>query len=334
MSEDKKFSYVDLFSGAGGMSLGFNEAGFKNVFSVEFNEKIAKTYEMNFPDHKLFVGDIKQLNNNDIDEMLQGRSVDVIVGGPPCQGFSMAGNPGRTFIDDPRNELFKEFVRVVSNIRPSIFVMENVARLATHNGGKTMEEILNSFQDLGYEVQYKVLQAADYSIPQKRQRVFIVGTIPGIEFHYPEPSGKVISVKDAIDDLPKLENGEVSEVPNHFAMKHSDQMLKKMSFISDGGSRDEIPESIRPKSGDARKYIKYDSKLPAYTVTGDNRKIFHYNQNRALSPRELARIQTFPDDFVFYGTSGSIQQQIGNAVPPLLAKQIAEQVKKALKGKK
>lgn len=330
---DVMYKYVDLFCGAGGMSLGFDSAFFKNIFSVEFDERIANTYNKNFPDHKLYVGNILDLSSSDIYNLMNGSSVDVVIGGPPCQGFSMAGNPGRTFVNDPRNKLFREFVRVVSFIKPKIFVLENVSRMATHNHGKTIKEVIKEFSKLSYNVQVKVIQASDYGVPQKRKRVIIVGTLDGFNFSYPIPSHKVISVKEAIGDLPPLKSGESSDIPNHIAMNHSKQMLEKMSYVPDGGNRLSIPENIRPKSGDARKYIRYDSSKPSVTITGDNRKIFHYSQNRALTPRELARLQTFPDDFIFYGTSGSIQQQIGNAVPPKLAKQIAYSVKKSLEGK-
>src|SRR5699024_152403 len=139
-----------------------------------------------------------------------------------------------------------------------------------------------------------------------------------------------ISVKEAIKDLPALANGEKSSIPNHSAMKHTKQMLEKKYYVTDGGNRNDIPEELRPKSGDARKYIKYDSSQPSVTITGDMRKIFHYEQNRALTSRELARLQTFPDSFVFEGASISVQQQIGNAVPPKLSEGVAKNVRKSL----
>ena len=165
-------------------------------------------------------------------------------------------------------------------------------------------------------IKYKVLNSADYGIPQERRRSFIVG-VKGSEnkFKYPRIKTKKVTIKEAIDDLPKLNSGESSEIPNHIAMNHSHQMLEKMKYVKDGGNRMDIPEKIRPKSGD---------------LTGDMRKIFHYNQNRALTCRELARIQTFPDSFIFVGNSGKIQQQIGNAVPVKLAEQIASQVREVL----
>ena len=151
-----------------------------------------------------------------------------------------------------------------------------------------------------------------------------------MKFEYPTPHKKIITIKEAINDLPKLESGETSNIDLHNAMKHSEQMLVKMSYVKDGGNRDDIPENIRPKSGDARKYIRYDSNKPSCCVTGDMRKIFHYSQNRALTCRELARLQTFPDSYKFVGSSIQIQQQIGNAVPCKLAFAVANECKRCL----
>lgn len=330
MNERYEMNYVELFSGAGGLSLGFEKAGFQNVFSVEFDEVISETYQYNFPNNNLIVSDVKNISDNQIIDVIGNQTVDVVIGGPPCQGFSLAGKNGRTFVDDERNYLFREFVRFVSVIKPKMFVMENVARMASHNRGETIREIIREFENIGYNVQYQILQAADYEVPQKRQRIFVVGTT-GQQFEFPLAREQKITVEMAIGDLPPLESGEESTVPNHIAMKHTEQMLEKMSYVSDGGTRDEIPEIIRPKSGDIRKYIRYKSSEPSVTVTGDMRKIFHYKQNRALTGRELARLQSFPDDFIFKGKSISIQQQIGNAVPPKLSYAVAVEVKKALK---
>lgn len=327
-------TYIDLFCGAGGLSLGFDKAGFDNIFSVEFNPDFAKTYKRNFPTHNLIIDDVRNIDNEQIKELVGNNEVDVIIGGPPCQGFSIAGNIGRTFIDDERNRLFKEFVRFVTCVQPKMFVMENVAAMATHLKGKTIKTIIDAFENagIGYKVKYEVLNSAQYGIAQERRRIVVVGVRNNIdsEFSYPIKSDKVYTIKDVIGDLPKLNSGESSDVPNHVAMKHSAQMLEKMGYVKDGGDRMDIPEELRPKSGDIRKYIRYDSKKPSVCVTGDMRKIFHYEQNRALTARELARIQSFPDDFIFEGASIQIQQQIGNAVPPMLAYQIAEQVEEAL----
>ena len=326
-----KYKYIDLFSGAGGMSLGFNKANFENVLAVEYDECFASTYKYNFPEHNLKVGDIKNISNEEIKQLVGDNKIDVIIGGPPCQGFSIAGRIGRNFIDDERNKLFKEFVRFVDIIKPKMFVMENVAALKTHNKGKTIEEIVTEFKKVGYSVKYDMLNAVNFGVPQQRRRIFVIGTLnENNQFEFPDETKEVITVEEALRGLPKLKSGETSSIPNHNAMKHSEKMLEKMSYVKDGGNRQDIPEEIRPKSGDIRKYIRYNSKEPSICITGDMRKVFHYEQNRALTGRELARIQTFPDEFIFKGNAGKVQQQIGNAVPPKLAFKIANSIREAL----
>lgn len=322
-------NYVDLFSGAGGFSLGFDYVGLKNIFSVDINPSFCETYRHNFPNHNLITKDLSKISADEFKFYANGSKVDVIIGGPPCQGFSIAGNIGRRFIDDPRNKLFKEFVRAVSILQPKFIVMENVARLFSHNNGKTKEEIIKDFQEIGYYVQCKVLNSADYGVPQIRKRVIFIGSNFTKKIIFPTKEvDEYITVSEALSCYPKLKSGQKSEIHNHIAMSHSEQMLNKMSYIPDGGNRNYIPEDLRPISGDARKYIKYDSNKPSFTVTGDMRKIFHYNQNRALTVRELAKLQSFPDYFVFKGTRISQQLQVGNSVPPLMAKSIANSLLK------
>ena len=324
--------YIDLFCGAGGFSLGFESVGFKNIFSIDIEKNFLKTYKANFPTHTVLTQDITELSNEEIRKLTINNNVDVIIGGPPCQGFSIAGNIGRKFIDDPRNQLFKEFVRVVSIVQPKYFVMENVARLYTHNKTKTRQEIIEDFQKLGYTVECKILNSADYNVAQIRRRVIFIGSKSNNEIMFPPTiTDAPKTVREALSNLPILQSGETSNITNHKAMNHTEQMLTKMNFISDGGNREEIPESLRPKSGDVRKYIKYNSTKPSVTVTGDMRKIFHYAQNRALTVRELARVQSFPDDFEFKSNSISQQQQVGNAVPPLMAEAIAKSIKEMIK---
>jgi len=327
----RKLNYVDLFSGIGGISLGFERAGFENVFSIDFDKQTCETYRKNFPQHHLIEGDIKDLTEDKILNLTNGKEIDVIVGGTPCQGFSIAGKIGRNFIDDPRNHLFKEFARVVRIVKPKFFVIENVKRVYSHNKGETKKEIISLFEKLGYNVSCNVLNSVNYGVPQVRNRVFFIGNRFGVENKFPEKNVKKFrTIKDAIGDIPSLSSGESSDFPNHQAMTHSEQMLKKMSYVSSGGSREQIPKGIRPTSGDVRKYIKYDEDKPSICITGDMRKVFHYSQNRALSVRELARIQTFPDNFIFLGNRLSQQQQVGNAVPPLMAQAVAETIRKQL----
>ena len=323
-------TYIDLFSGAGGLSLGFEQAGFQQLLSVEMEPDYCQTYRTNFPRHQLLQKDLTTLTEQDLINCLNGQSVDLVIGGPPCQGFSMAGKIGRTFTDDPRNHLFKEFVRIVKIVRPCFFVMENVARLYTHNSGKTRTEIIQAFQNIGYSVECKVLNAADFGVPQIRSRVIFIGRRDKGKISFPEPFQiSHQTVGSAIGHFPKLASGESNpHVANHEAMNHSAQMLEKMAFVKNGGNRNDIPEPLRPKTGDVRKYIRYDSNKPAICITGDMRKVFHYEQNRALTVRELAALQSFPDDFIFCGSKIAQQQQVGNAVPPLLAKAIAESILK------
>ena len=322
-----KLKYIDLFSGAGGFSLGFDSQGFQNVFSIDIEPSFCKTYKHNFPEHQLIEKDICELSDSEIKYLKEFDAIDVVIGGPPCQGFSIAGNIGRKFLDDPRNRLYKEFVRVVKVIQPKFFVMENVARLYTHKKGETRNDILRDFEALGYQVDCQILNSADYGVPQVRKRAIFMGTLThqNIEFP-PKEVEKYVSVKEALSKYPKLESGGESSIPNHIAMSHSEQMLTKMSYVTDGGDRNEIPLKIRPKSGDIRKYIKYASDKPAVCVTGDMRKIFHYEQNRALTVRELAKLQSFPDDFIFKGSRISQQQQVGNSVPPKMAEALAKMI--------
>ena len=323
----RTLKYIDLFSGAGGFSLGFDNKGFQNVFSVDIEPSFCETYNHNFPSHNLIQKDICDVTDDELKYLKEYDSIEVVIGGPPCQGFSIAGNIGRKFIEDPRNRLFKEFVRVVKVIEPTYFVMENVARLYNHNKGNTRNEIITDFENLGYKVECKILNSADYGVPQVRKRVIFIGTKNNQKILFPKKEiDKYLTVKEALSSYPKLESGQESKIPNHIAMSHSEQMLHKMSFVSDGGDRNEIPEQIRPKSGDVRKYIKYSSDKPSVTVTGDMRKIFHYEQNRALTVRELAKLQSFPDDFEFKGTKISQQQQVGNSVPPKMAEAIANAI--------
>ena len=326
----KKINVLDLFSGAGGFSLGFSyEPEYDIKLSIDYDKKLSETYIKNFPKIEHLSRDILSFSEKEIEQLNKKYKFDVIIGGPPCQGFSIAGKIGRNELEDKRNDLFEGYLNFVKIIKPKVFVMENVARLAIHNKGNTLKKILELFTNEGYILQYKVLNSKDYGIAQNRSRIFIVGTQKK-GFSFPEKDKKILTIKEVIDDLPKLKSGESSEIPNHIAMKHTEQMLKKMQYVTDGGDRNDIPLELRPKSGDIRKYIRYNSKEPSICITGDMRKVFHYNQNRALTNRELARIQSFPDSYIFSGNSIVMQQQLGNAVPPKLSNLIAKKIKEFL----
>lgn len=327
---NKKINVLDLFSGAGGFSLGFSKIDLFDIkTSIDFDEKLSVTYVKNFPNVNHLHRDILSFTDEEIKELHKINNYEVIIGGPPCQGFSIAGKIGRNEIKDERNDLFLGYLRFVKIIKPKIFLMENVARISTHNKGETLKNIISLFENEGYTIQHKILNTKNFGIAQNRSRIFIVGTKDG-KFQFPEKIDDKVAISQVIGDLPKLKSGEISLIPNHIAMNHSKQMLEKMSYVKDGGDRLDIPEELRPSSGDIRKYIRYKSNAPSICITGDMRKVFHYNQNRALTNRELARIQSFPDHYIFYGTTISIQQQIGNAVPPKLSEILAQKVKEYL----
>ena len=327
----KDYNVLDLFSGAGGFTLGFLKEKFNVLLSIDNNPQLSITYVKNFPNIKHLQRDIVSFDEQEILALQNKYNFDVIIGGPPCQGFSLAGKIGRQELQDERNNLFLSYLDFVRIIKPKIFIMENVASLRRHNKGQTLQYMKSNFEALGYILHTDILNARDYGIAQNRQRIFIVGTkTEGFEF--PKKQNKKISIKECIGDLPVLANGAKSKIPNHNAMLHSSQMLEKMAFVKDGCGRECMPKSKRPTSGDVRKYIRYNSKEPSIAITGDMRKVFHYEQNRALSARELARLQSFPDSFIFYGNSIHIQQQIGNAVPPKLAEALALQVRSYLNG--
>ena len=338
------YKFIDLFAGCGGLGEGFRESGFDPLIHLEINNDACDTLRsrmasLGLSDTKINKTVLcKDITSDkiliDITNAIDNNKPDIIIGGPPCQGFSIAGSIGRSALDDKRNHLFKEYVKVVRHFLPKMFLMENVSALARHDKGNTIKIIVEEFKKLGYNVHYKTLNASDYGVPQERRRVFIIGSMLDNNFVFPEPQINKISIKDTIDDLPILKSGEKSNISNHNAMNHTEQMLNKMQYIKPGGNRNDIPVMFRPKSGDARKYIKYAPDKPSICVTGDMRKVFHYSQNRALTARELARLQTFPDDYKFVGSSISVQQQIGNAVPVKLAKVLADAIKEYLDERK
>ncbi len=328
---------IDLFAGAGGLSLGISQAGFNIIYANEMNKNASDTYRYNFVEkmkHGTFIDtrDISRVEVSEIRRMTKGKHIHLIAGGPPCQGFSLAGNIGRKCSIDKRNELFLEFVRIVDSLQPEFFLMENVASIARHRNGKTVSEIKSNFERIGYKTNYSILDAVNYGVPQYRKRIFFIGNRIGSQNPFPKATHdqikkKFLNVQEVIGDLPELGNGEKNcKIPNHEAMLHTEGMLNKMRYVKDGGNRFQIPNKFRPKKGDARKYIRYKSNAPSVCITGDMRKVFHYSQNRALTVRELARIQTFPDDFQFLGNRISQQLQVGNAVPPNLARAVAKEI--------
>ncbi len=362
-----KLKIIDLFAGVGGISSGFEKAGFSIVSANEYKKDIANTYTKNHPNTKMIVEDITKVKSKDL---LNGETdIDVIVGGPPCQGFSMAGRRIRNegaFLNDPRNELFKEFHRIVKDIRPKVFVMENVSAMLNIHGGAVKNEIIKLFKEIGYDTEVKILLAADYGVPQLRKRAVFIGNRIGInpESFFPKQTHGInakkpyVNIADAILDLPEIiagggdfeldhrNNTNISEyqkerrsktkkVYNHQATKHDPRIIDLLKIIKPGQGRIHIPKEMQTKSVHSGAFGRLEKNKPAYTITTrfdtpSVGRVTHPTSHRALTPREAARIQSFDDDFIFYGNKGSIGIQIGNAVPPLLAKAIALKIKELL----
>lgn len=341
----------DLFAGVGGMSQGFKMAGnFDIAFAIEYDKDIAKSYQKNHDKTDVYAKDISDI---DVDLLHKKHpNIDVIIGGPPCQGFSQKGK--RLSLDDPRNYLFQQFVRFVKEFKPKYFVLENVPNIVTTANGYFKDQIVSAFNQIGYDVTYGVLCAADYGVPQDRHRAVFLGQIGKLEVKLPQPNGKKTTIREAIYDLPFIESGEGAEemlydkpatsdfqklmrgdsqtLYNHTATKHNAMALRRLAMIPKGAGKEVLPPEERTKSiysGTWSRMIEDDISVTITTRydTPSSGRFTHPILDRCITTREAARIQSFPDSFVFYGTKTCQMKQVGNAVPPLLAKAIAEQIK-------
>ena len=342
---------IDLFAGVGGLSLGFENCGFEVVLANEYDASIAEAYIRNRNHPRMIVNDITRLPIEETFAPLRGM-VDLVVGGPPCQGFSQKGQ--RKTIKDPRNFLFKYFVDVVATVQPKYFVMENVPNLLTAEGGYFKNEIVSLFSALGYVLTSDVLCAADYGVPQYRRRAFVIGkrtTGEGVKF--PEKVAERVTIWDAISDLAYLKSGEGEEIQeyitsvqsdyqklmrkdscrlfNHVATNHSKTALERLKMIPPKGGKEYLPEEHLTKSIYSGTWCRMDADDASVTITTrfdtpSSGRFTHPFLHRAITVREAARIQSFPDSFHFFGTKTSQMKQVGNAVPPLLAQAIAQAI--------
>ena len=346
---------IDLFAGVGGLSLGFEKKGFDVVLANEYDASIAASYIANHKNTKMIVGDITSLDLEDTFGKLAG-TIDVVIGGPPCQGFSQKGQ--RKTIHDERNFLFKYYVSVVELVNPKYFVMENVPNLLTAEGGYFRHEIEELFNKLGYSLEYGVLNASDYGVPQNRRRAVIIGKLNGDAPKLPVPKRNDVTIWDAISDLAYLESGEGSEEQeykypaesdyekmlrkdssklfNHRATKHSPLALERLALIPPNAGREVLPEEHLTKSIYSGTWTRMKKDEISVTITTrfdtpSSGKFMHPFFNMAITVREAARIQSFPDNFHFVGNKGSQMKQVGNAVPPLLAAAIAEVIMNDIK---
>lgn len=340
---------IDLFCGCGGFSLGFAAAGFKSVLAIDAWQDAISTYNKNHEDQVGICKNIYDFTNDEIKKFASENDVKGIIGGPPCQGYSIVGtrNP-----EDERNSLYLQYVRFVEQIQPDFFILENVKGLLTLEKGYFKEDIIKRFSELGYNVCYKVLKASDYGVPQKRERVFFVGlnknVFNDVFFVFPEPSIQTISTKDALSDLPSLDSGENNSIyktapqneyqrlmrehsntiKNNEITKHTEQTKHIISMIPDGGNITNLPEEYYKIRNYKNAFKRMNSKEPSTTIDCGHRNYFHYSENRIPTVREVARLQSFPDDFEFLGKKTSQYTQVGNAVPPILAKAIATKLMK------
>lgn len=350
---DNRYNVIDLFSGAGGLSYGFERAGFNVLLGIDNDAKALETFKQNHHNTQVICGDITTVTyKKDIKPLIGDKKIDVIIGGPPCQGFSLSGP--RNF-DDPRNKLYLSYLRLVEEIKPRAFVIENVPGLVALFNGEVKDNIIKRLTDLGYSVKYKILCASDYGVPQNRKRVVFVGTRIGeTEFSYPKQVDEIVTCEMALSDLPplvdtlgeeeqeyatsptnsyqKLMRSRSEKVYNHIAASHSEKVQHIISLVPDGGNYKDLPEEFRKSRNFHVAWTRFASQKPAPTIDTGHRHHFHYKYNRVPTVRECARIQSFPDDFIFIGNKTQQFRQVGNAVPPIMAEHIARSLMAALGG--
>lgn len=346
----EKISVIDLFCGCGGLSRGFENAGFNVILGVDNESAALTTFEKNHKGAKTLNGDLSIPNTfNIIERLVRGEKIDVIVGGPPCQGFSLSGP--RNF-DDERNRLYLAMIEAVHRFSPRAFVIENVPGMETLYNGEIKEEIIRRFEAMGYNVNSNILCAADYGIPQMRKRLIFVGLKDSrVKFEFPTPTTTpecYVTCEDALSDLPSLEfeigseigeycgkprteyqklmRGSMNVLYNHVATKHTQMVKDVISLVPEGGNYKDLPIGVGTSRKFNEAWTRYHSKKPSKTIDTGHRNHFHYRFNRVPTIRENARLQSFSDDFVFYGNKTQQNRQVGNAVPPLLGYSIANKL--------
>lgn len=353
----KTLNFIDLFCGCGGFTQGFVQAGYNPLLGVDMWNDATTTYKHNFPTSEIINDNITNISTTELLKSAKATAseVDGIIGGPPCQGFSISG---KRLIDDPRNALYKSFVEFVGDIQPKFFVMENVPGLVSMAKGAVKDAIIEDFESRGYNVSWKTLASDDYGVPQHRRRVFFVGLSRSVFgdrfFEFPAPfTGEKVTCKDAISDLDyisdevalpdetayelapateyqKLMRKNCTTLWNHVATIHNAKTKKIIAMVPDGGNYKSLPEELWSTRKVHIAWTRMDSTRPCFTIDTGHNHHFHYRANRVPTARESARIQSFPDSFRFLGIKTSQLKQVGNAVPPLLAQALAEEITKLM----
>lgn len=355
----EQYNIIDLFAGVGGLSYGFSKIPQFNILAAnEIEKDISIAYKLNYPDVEMLNCDINGLTEDVLMKVLKGKKVDIVVGGPPCQSYSTLGKRQM----DERANLFIQYKRILKILQPRAFVFENVVGILSMEKGQLFKQIQRGFEELGYSLKHKILNAVDYGVPQQRERVILVGFKGTNSYRYPQPTHgeglkPYVTLREAIGDLPTIKSGQAKDyyetpanneflefvravgstnVTEHAAPKNGAHLIKIMEALKDGQSKDDLPEDIRPKSGYGNTYAKLWWERPSTTITRNfacpsSSRCIHPRDSRAMSIREGARLQGFPDDYKFYGSDGMKRLEIGNAVPPLLSVAIAKQMIEALK---
>ena len=352
-----KYRILDLFCGAGGFSYGMDKnPNFETLIALDNDKYAGETFKKNMPYVDVIIGDITdETTKTSIIEKAKKLDINMVIGGPPCQGYSMKGK--KLGLKDPRNFLFREYLSFVEILKPDVFVIENVKGLLSASNGWFKDEIVKAIGELGYVVEYGVLNASDYGVPQARERaIFICSKHNRVKL--PEKTvDRIVTVKDAISDLSYLESGQgeyeqeyslpissdyqkqmrkgSKKLYNHMASNHKQVAIDKLKMIPPEKGKECLPDELLGKQKFKTTWgrLKWDEVSPTIDTRFDaasNGKNNHPYLHRAITPREAARIQSFDDSFVFYGSKVHIRKQIGNAVPPLLAKAIADKIDRTL----
>lgn len=337
---------IDLFSGVGGLGLGFEQAGFKNICSIDNWHDAIKTHNFNRKEINGYVEDIGSFKNEHLTSLLSKHKIDGVLGGPPCQGFSSARLSDTTEenqkLNKLRNKLVFEFIDVVKKVDPFFFVMENVRGMLSINKGEFLRDIVGSFARMGFRVNFELIDLSEYQIPQSRKRLFIVG-MKNSFFNFPLKFVEKISSYQAISDLPEHTSSTYTKpfnnsyqqsmrknckiLHNHETTNHSIQTIEIISKVPNGGSIKNLPEEYWNIRKFNKAFQRMDKNLPSLTIDTGHRNYFHYELNRIPTVRENARLQSFSDDFKFLGSKTSQYKQVGNAVPPKFSHELAIQIK-------
>ena len=336
MKMGNKHTVVDLFAGVGGLSLGFKENDFKLVLANDINEDASKTFIHNHPETQFFLGDVKELSENKIKELIGNTEIDVLVGGVPCQSFSMVGyrtTKKEANLDDPRHYLFKEFIRVAKILNPKIIIIENVKAILSSHKGKIKDEIISGLKEIGFNVNYEILNAADYGASQLRERAIFMGNRLDISNIFPKKTHSpdtYVTIGEIFSNIPSA---------NHEPKQLSGKVLERVKLVKPGENWRSLPLKLQTGSKHSGAYGRLDPNKPSRTLTTrfdtpPGGYVTHPVENRAITVREGARIQGFPDDFIFIGNRISQYRQVGNAVAIEVSRALAKSVKEMLNDKK